>query len=120
MFTQGPVEDWDSLIRSISKESSIELDLRWMGPNDRVVVKTQNSIYLLTWLQDGTVEICSNREKGPQGLVQIMGTTFGLSSSIRPDVISCGANLELNYNNGDKTWTTSTVTEIHHLRLDRS
>ena len=45
-----------------------------------------------------------------------MGCTFGLSSSIRPDFLTCGDNLELTYNDGHRTWTTSPIEEIHHLQ----
>jgi hypothetical protein len=47
-----------------------------------------------------------------------MGCTFGLSSSIKPDHLFCGGNLELSYqlDGAPMTHTTTTIKEIHLRR----
>ena len=107
--------DWKSFVQSLAKDSLPEVELRKMKSGDCVLLKTRNTFYLLEWKTDDLVELRSNKAKAPSGPVQIMGCTFGQSSSIRPDLLTCGANLELTYNNGHRTWTTSVIDEIHYL-----
>jgi hypothetical protein len=80
-----------------------------------VLIKTRNSLYLFTWKSGDEADVRSNDPKAPIGPVRIMGCSFGLSSSIRPDAIFCGGNLEFTHAKGEKTWTTSPIEEIHLL-----
>ena len=80
------------------------------------MVKTRNTLYLFEWKTSGLIELRTNNPATPSGPVQIMGCTFGHSSSIRPDFLTCGNNLELTYNDAHRTWTTSPIDEIHHLQ----
>jgi hypothetical protein len=107
--------DWSSFVQSLTQPSSQDLDLRRMKAGDLVLVKTRNTLYLLEWKTADSVELRTNKTTRPGGLVRIMGCTFGHSSSIQPDFLSCGGNLELTYNEGHRTWTTSPIDEIHHL-----
>jgi hypothetical protein len=108
--------DWSSFVHSFSEPSCNELDLRRIKAGDCVVVKTRNTLYLLEWKTSDAVELRSNNPATPTGPVRVMGCTFGLSTSIRPDFLACGNNLELTYNDGHRTWTTSPIEEIHHLQ----
>jgi hypothetical protein len=79
------------------------------------MIKTRNSSYLLEWKGVDEAVVSSDDPKAPSGPVRIMGCSFGLSSSIRPDAFFCGGNLEFTHSNGEKTWTTSPIREIHLL-----
>jgi hypothetical protein len=109
--------DWASFVRSLPKSFEKELDLGAVAPGDRILVKTRNTLYLFTWKGGYQAELRTNKRKTPGGLVQIMGCSFGLSSSIRPDALFCGGNLEFTHEEGEKTWTTSKIDEIYHLHL---
>ena len=108
--------DWSTFVHSLTEPTCNELDLRRMAEGDSVVVKTRNTLYLLEWKTADSVELRTNSASAPSGPVRIMGCTFGLSSSIRPDFLTCGSNLEVTYNDGHRTWTTSPIEEIHHLQ----
>ena len=115
----GLEKDWGEFLHSAVEPSCAELDLRRVQTGDRVLVRTRNTDYLLHWLSDNEVELASSNPNGPQGKVQIMGTTFGLSSSIRPDFLTCETNLELTYNDGHRTWTTSPIVEIRYIHKSK-
>ncbi len=95
--------------------SSEELALTAIVPGDRVVIRTRNTAYLFKWTGVDEAEVIANDAKAPSGPVRIMGCSFGMSSSIRPDALVCGGNLEFTHAGGDKTWTTSPIEEIHLL-----
>ena len=109
--------DWVSFIQSLPPSFQKELDLETVAPGDRVLVKTRNTLYLFTWKGPDQAELFTNKGNAPRGPVKIMGCSFGLSSSIRPNALFCGGNLELTYQKGEKTWTTSEIDEIYLLRL---
>jgi hypothetical protein len=105
--------DWTSFIQSLPTAFQKELDLTAVVPGDHVLIKTRNALYLFTCKGPDLAELCTNNPKAPSGPVRIMGCSFGLSSSIRPDALFCGGNLEFTYQQGNKTWTTSEIDEIH-------
>lgn len=109
--------DWTSFVQSLPQPLPQELDLQAVAPGDSVLVKTKNTLYLFTWKGACQAELRTNNQKTPSGSVQIMGCSFGLSSSIRPDALFCGGNLEFTHQRGEKTWTTSRIDEIYLLHL---
>jgi len=116
-----PKPDWKSFIDFLPQKESYrkELELSAIAPSDRVLIKTRNTIYLFTWQSLDLAELRTNSPKAPSGPVRIMGCSFGLSSSIRPDALFCGGNLEFTHSQGEKTWTTSPIEEIylvHHSK----
>jgi hypothetical protein len=110
--------DWKSFIQSLPTAFQKELDLTALVPGDHVLIKTRNALYLFSWQGAEMAELCTNSQRAPSGPIRIMGCSFGLSSSIRPDALFCGGNLEFTYQAGEKTWTTSEIDEIHHLHRD--
>ena len=112
---EGRNEDWTSLIQSLPTRFQKELILEDVVPGDNILIKTKNTLYLFTWANMDGAELRTDSPRGPSGTVRIMGCSFGLSSSIRPDALFCGGNLEFTYQNGEKTWTTSEIDEIHLL-----
>jgi hypothetical protein len=107
--------DWKSFVESLSDSFEEELSLASIVPGDRVLIKTRNTLYLFLWKGRDEADVRSNDAKAPSGAVRIMGCSFGLSSSIRPDALFCGGNLEFTHSQGEKTWTTSPIVEIHLL-----
>jgi hypothetical protein len=97
-----------------------ELALAQIAPGDRVLIKTRNTHYLLDWQGSDTATLRTSSPRAPQGPVRIMGCSFGLSSSIRPDALFCGGNLEFTHSAGERTWTTSAIREIHLLHRSGS
>jgi hypothetical protein len=110
-----PDPDWDMFIESQAALMRNELKLSIVKPDDRILVKTRNTHYLFVWKNPDLAYLRSNSAKAPSGAVRIMGCAFGLSSCIRPDALFCGGTLEFTYASGAKTWTTSTIEEIHLL-----
>ena len=111
----NPGLDWKQFLQSLPPSSEQELALATIVPGDRVVIRTRNTAYLFKWTGVDEADVTANDPKAPSGPVRIMGCSFGLSSSIRPDAFFCGGNLEFTHAGGDKTWTTSPIEEIHHL-----
>jgi hypothetical protein len=107
--------DWTAFLSSFSGLKRDELSLAAVAPGDQVLVKTRNTQYLFTWKGAELADVRSSSPRAPSGPVRIMGCSFGLSSSIRPDALFCGGNLEFTHANGERRWTTSEIKEIHLL-----
>jgi hypothetical protein len=91
------VDDWLRYIKSTEGTLGDELELSELQPGDVLRVVTRNADYVLT-ISKGREAILKCSEPGrPEGPVQIRGCTFGGSSSIKPDHLFCGGNLELGY-----------------------
>ena len=112
------MNDWLRYLKS--KEGSLgdELDLADLRPGDLLKVVTRNADYLLTIEKGRTATLRCSVPGRPEGSVQIMGCTFGQSSSIKPDHLFCGGNLELSYelDGASMKHTTTAIQEIHLQR----
>jgi hypothetical protein len=111
-----PGSDWKAFIESHPGLKQDELSLASITPGDRILIKTRNTHYLFAWRSAELAILRASSAKAPSGPVRIMGCSFGLSSSIRPDALFCGGNLEFTHCNGERTWTTSEIKEIHLLQ----
>jgi hypothetical protein len=60
-------------------------------------VVTQHTDYLFGIVDGRDADLECSRADRPSGRVKIMGCTFGKSSSIKPDYLFCGGNLEFTY-----------------------
>ena len=110
--------DWLRYVKSTKGKLGDELDLSQLKPGDLLKVVTRNSEYLLT-IAKGRDAILTCKQPGrPNGRVQIIGCTFGRSSSIKPDHLFCGGNLELSYQlkGAPMTHRTTAIKEIHLQR----
>ena len=78
-------------------------------------VVTKNSEYVLKIVKGREADLSCAQPGRPNGRVRIMGCTFGRSSSIKPDHLFCGGNLELTYRRNDAAMThrTTAIKEIH-------
>ena len=112
------MDDWMQYLRSNEGKLGDELELSQLQAGDRLRVVTLNSEYCLTIVNGREATLVCPQPGRPSGPVSIMGCTFGLSSSIKPDHLFCGGNLELTYVSKGRpmTHTTTAIKEIHLQR----
>ena len=108
------MEDWLLYLKSVEGKYGDEFDLSQLSPGDVLKVVTQHTDYLFTAIEGRDAELLCSRPGRPNGRVRIMGCTFGRSSSIKPDQLFCGGNLELTYHveGVPMTHTTTAIREI--------
>lgn len=104
-----PIPDWESYLRQRQATSIAELDLTTIKPGDQLLVVTERTAYTLKMLEDRAADLTTNRADRPAGRVVIHGCTFGASSSIKPDHLFCGGNLEFAHSENRETYTTTTI-----------
>jgi hypothetical protein len=113
--------DWLSRLKLHAASDHAELDLAGLGVGDLLRVATKNTLYTLRLVDsDRFAELTTDRPDRPSGRVKIMGCTFGLSSTISPDRLFCGGNLELNFLQAGvrMTHTTSAIRTIQWVRQE--
>ena len=91
------MNDWLRYIKSTEGRLGHELELSELRPGDVLKVITLHADYVLTIVKGRDAILKCSEPGRPEGLVQITGCTFGRSSSIKPDHLFCGGNLELSY-----------------------
>ena len=113
------MDDWVQYLKSSEGKLGDELELSQFQPGDVLRIVTLNSEYFLTIVKGRDATLVCPQPGRPAGPVSIMGCTFGLSSSIKPDHLFCGGNLELSYQREGKsmTHTTTAIKEIHLRRV---
>ena len=112
------MNDWLRYIKSRHGKLGYELDLAELRADDVLKVVTRHAEYVLT-IKNGRDAILKCSMPGrPEGPVRIMGCTFGQSSSIKPDHLFCGGNLELRYQT-EGAAMTHTTTAIREILLRR-
>ena len=86
--------DVDEFLRGFQTQHRPEVDLNALRSGDILVVATANTLYRIVMddMRCGTMS--TNHAKRPVGAVQLMGGTFGHSSTIKPDGVFCGGGLE--------------------------
>ena len=106
--------DWLSHLQQHASDEHAELDLNDLKAGDLLRIGTRNTIYTLRVLDDRCADLQTNRPNRPAGRIKIMGCTFGLSSTISPDKLFCGGNLEFTFQaEGHRmTHTTSAIRRI--------
>ena len=112
------MDDWVQFLKSNEGKLGAELDLSELQPGDLLRIVTLNSEYFLTIVNGRDATLVCPQPGRPAGPVSIMGGTFGLSSSIKPDHLFCGGNLELSYQQEGVSMThkTTAIKEIHLQR----
>ena len=93
-----------------------EIDLTQLLPGDRLRIVTLHTNYDLEIIEGRIAELKCDRADRPSGRVQIQGCTFGMSSTIKPDALFSGGNLEFTFDSGRMTHTTTVIRELHWLR----
>jgi len=112
--------DWLEHIRQHAEENCSEIDLKALQPGDLLRVVTSHTCYDLHILENRAAILKTNRPDRPEGRVSIMGCTFGCSSSIKPDHLFCGGNLEFTFQDGYMTHLTTTIRELYWVRRNES
>ena len=119
-----PVTDWLDFLRRADHGEKI--DLNDLSDGDVLLVQTSNTCYrlVLTDARERWVEVEPNRPDRLRGRMRLMGCTYGMSSTIAPDALFCGGNLELRQitEDHDLTHSTSAIRKVMliHQRNDRN
>jgi hypothetical protein len=113
------MQDWIRFVKSKKGKLGHELDLSLLEPGDLLKVVTRNSEYVLKIGEGREADLSCAQAGRPSGRVRILGCTFGRSSSIKPDHLFCGGNLELSYRveGAAMTHRTTTISEIQLRRV---
>jgi|ERR1041385_1952798 hypothetical protein len=111
------MQDWIRFVKSKKGKLGSELDLSLLEPGDLLKIVTKNSEYILKIVKGQDADLSCAQAGRPNGRVRIMGCTFGRSSSIKPDHLFCGGNLELTYRGKDEARMTHRTTAIKEIQL---
>lgn len=120
--TPGPqvrAPDWLKAIVLASEEAGDEFDLTTLQAGDWLRVTTLHTVYTLRIVDPVTrdVLLSTDRADRPAGPARLMGCTFGLSSTIKPDHLFCGGNLEYTHDGGERIHTTTAIRQVEWLRV---
>ena len=110
--------DWEAFLRAREAASVPEIVLTSLQPNDRLLLLTERTAYTFVMRGPNEADVTSNRTDRPSGRVIIRGCTFGASSSIKPDHIFCGGNLEFTHGEPPKVTTTTTIRALQLIQAD--
>jgi hypothetical protein len=84
---------------------------------DVLLVATDNTRYRIE-VRDAAIRkvwVLADREDRPSGDMTLHGCTFGASSTIAPEHLFCGGNLELGFLSPDGTRGKHTTSQIHKV-----
>ena len=104
---------WHEVVHRTAASSDAEVSLTELAPGDALRVVTRNAIYEFDLLEDRCAILRTDRADRPSGPVRIAGCAFGQSSSIKPDHLFCGGNLEFTFAAGKMTHRTSTIQALY-------
>src|SRR4030095_1942067 len=112
--------DWLARLQEHANSPHDEFDLAQLRTGDVLRINARNPLYPFRIVAERTADMETNRDNRPIGRVKIMGCTFGLSSTISPNHLFCGGNLELSLLEKDvrMTHTTSAIRWIEWLRRE--
>lgn len=103
------MKDWLLYLKSNEQTLGEEFQLGQLAPGDILKVVTQHTDYIFELIGYRDADLRSNRPDRPTGRIRLMGCTFGASSSIKPDHLFCGGNLEFTYMRAGKSMTHTTT-----------
>lgn len=123
--SNSPVPDWETYLHQHQAEGLPEIELSSLKSGDCLLVVTEHTAYTLVMRENGEADMTTNRTDRPSGRVLIHGCTFGASSSIKPDHLFCGGNLEFAHGEKGEVTTTTTIRALQLVqptppRKDRS
>jgi len=110
--------DWEAVLRRHEAADVPEVELPRLKPGDRLLVLTQHTAYSLVIRGNGEADLTTNRPDRPAGRVLIHGCTFGASSSIKPDHVFCGGNLEFSRGEKGEVVTTTAIRTLQLIQAD--
>lgn len=109
------------LIRYLKSADKVgdEFDLSELGPGDELTVITQHTDYRFKMIGGREADLTCSRIDRPHAQVEITGCTFGDSSSIKPNHLFCGGNLEFTYDlDGQLMTHKTTAIQVIYLRRE--
>ena len=112
--------DWEAFLRKHQADGLPEIELSSLRPGDRLIVLTEHTAYTLVMRADGEADMTTNRTDRPSGRVLIHGCTFGASSSIKPNHLFCGGNLEFVHGEKGEVTTTTAIRALQLTQAKRS
>ena len=119
----GFIVDWLARLKQHASSEAAELDLTELRPGDVLRVGTRNTLYTLKLIDEQRfAELQTDHPNRPAGKVKIMGCTFGLSSTISPNHLFCGGNLEFSFHQEGvrMTHTTGAIRRIECVRRQKA
>jgi hypothetical protein len=84
-------------LKSVAGKIGDEFELGQLQAGDELTVKTKHTDYRFKMVGKRDADLTCSRFDRPHARIKIMGCTFGNSSSIKPDHLFCGGNLEFAY-----------------------
>ena len=106
-----------SFLKAAEDKIGDEFDLGQLAAGDELLVTTRHTDYRFKIIADRVAELDCSRPDRPHARVKIMGCTFGNSSSIKPDYLFCGGNLEFTYEiEGRRMVHTTTAIKAIYLK----
>jgi hypothetical protein len=113
---KAPGPDWEAFLAQHSHSGVPELDLTTLEAGDRLFVLTERTAYRFVMRTERTASLTTNRDDRPSGPVVIHGCTFGTSSTIKPDHLFCGGNLEFAHGEHRTIYTTTAIRALQLLQ----
>lgn len=117
----GPrAPDWLGVVEAAVAGSDDEFDLSCLAAGDWLRVTTRHTVYTFHIVDPVRRDaiVATDRPDRPAGPARIMGCTFGLSSTIKPDHLFCGGNLEFTHRAGEWVHTTTAILKVEWLRAN--
>jgi hypothetical protein len=111
-------QDMEAFLGKIDGQKTLNLSV--LGAGDSLKITTLNTTYTFQMLGPRDAVLSTNRIDRPSGRARLRGCTIGGSSSISPDHIFCGGNLEFLFNATQKIHQTSEITSIFLMSRGRS
>ena len=108
-------KDIVAFLETAEKWIGDELDLEKVQVDDRVLVRTQNTNYLLHMTGPHTARLVTDRKDRPDGVVRVEGCAFGRSHMIKPRHLFCGGNMEFKVEQNQQTYTTSPIEALQWI-----
>lgn len=93
-----------------------QVDLKTLGPGDRLVVVTKNTRYEFEWLEGGSVLLQTDRADRPWGQVSLTGCVFRRSRVLTPGVVFKGGKLEFLSMEGQVKHQTTAIDSLTVIR----
>jgi len=114
MNSMNTAPDWLAAVAGILRDAGDEFGLAQLRAGDVLRIETGHTVYVLRMVEGREAELATGRADRPSGRVRIQGCTFGDSSSIKPDSLFCGGNLEFTFDEGRMVHRTTSIRAICH------
>jgi len=108
--------NWETLVDKRRLHAPDEMDLKTLGPGDRLVVATRNTRYEFEWLEGGSVLLRTDRADRPWGQVSLTGCVFRRSGILAPGVVFKGGKLQFLSMEGQVKHQTTVISSFTVVR----